>query len=462
MADFQDGFFRDLWDDVLFNESRSILCDYFREEKKQHILVKLKRYCLEAGGQYGPPLISFSMLLEMPELKKEKKRMEQHRQENPSYEAHIRFVGQLLKELEEGGKKEHVQKRSRRGSGENACVEILCRYYDLLQRSCAPKGSGGSGAALEFLEELSRAADGAKAGSRRRARAKEEIRRAKERILRGRAEPLVILERAASQVMDLYLYAEAVQFLYNAGYPMSTGEDGEEYGKDVRRPQKRNNSRIKTIPLKLLDFYFERRRITENYLTSVSRMPPSRISDSDVLREEIEEVYEFACANEMERAVIPLLTDNDSGSGLYILGKSYLHSWDAQAADYQKVQRILDGRPCCYAIVRFLNLELEDGGTYFWAPYSIVDPLYGKCDTNPEGVLFSDLETALDIYQGQLSVSSQEVLYENFRSENRVRLGGEDAGIDPQFLKYFQILEEEDELEDEKARLMEEYRRLLP
>lgn len=524
MSGFQDEFFKDLWTDVLLNESRSILCDYFREEKEQHIRVKLRRYCLEAGGLYGPPLLSFSALLELPELKKERKEMERQAghpaDDRLSCEERIRFVRQLLERLERDGKyagepddsgqaahsmKDGREKetkkngnRPRRGQGEHACVEILCRYYDLRMAAqggyglcpeekmdlnphmadrdrcnprseekmgCNPRMVDRAGVLVsEFLDELSRKADDAKAGSRRRARAREEIQRAGaqigngyKRIQREKERLSGALERAAARVIDLYLYAEAVQFLYNAGYPMPTGEDGEEYGREVRRPPQHGSSRIKTVPLKLLDFYFERRRITERYLTSISRMAPSRISESDTLKEKIEEVYEFACDNEMDRAVLPLLIDNDSGSGLYVLGSSYLHSWDKQAANYQKVQRILGGRPCCYAIVKFLNLELEDEGTYFWAPCSVADPLYGKCDVNPEGVLFTDLETALDIYQGQLSVSAHEVLYENFRSENIVYLRGTDIPVDPQFRKYFQVMEEEDGLEDERRSLMEEY-----
>ena len=53
-----------------------------------------------------------------------------------------------------------------------------------------------------------------------------------------------------------------------------------------------------------------------------------------------------------------------------VLGSEYLQSWKEGSPDGRKVQEILRGRSCCYAIVRFLNLELEEDGQYFWAPYS--------------------------------------------------------------------------------------------
>ena len=123
----------------------------------------------------------------------------------------------------------------------------------------------------------------------------------------------------------------------------------------------------------------------------------------------------------------------------------------------EKVEEILNGECCCYAIVQFLNLELEDNGAYCWSPYSIVDMEFGKSDTNPELILFHDLEKALNVYKGQLSISSDEILYENFKEENTVYVEEEAVSIAPEFLKYFRIISKDKGLESYIEELKNEY-----
>lgn len=469
MSDFQDGFFRDLWYDMMINESHSVLCNYFREEKKDHILVKLKKCCYELSVPSGYRSISLDLLKEAPELKNDKKQIEHYIADKMSDEEQISLICELFEKLTSGKKKEkkESEKHVRKGAGEHACIEILCRYYDFLTEYAALCIDGKledlTESTVSFLEELRGRVDAAKTNKRKKRQAIEMIDHAVCHVSAGtekknRIEETDIVEKAVDQVIDLYLYAEAAQFLYNAGYPLPCEDGSEEYGKDIAKVEKRNMARIKTVSLKLLDYYFEQHGLSFEQLTSVSRRAPSWIAGNEAAREKMEEVYHFACDNNLKKAVIPLMIDNASGSGLYIIGENYLQSWGEEDVNYQKVEEILDGRPCCYAIVKFLNLELEDGGQYFWAPYSMVDLVYGKCDTNPEEILFHDLETALNIYQGQLAGSAQEVLYENFRSENIVHLKEDDVTIDPEFRKYFKISEEED-LSEEIRDFEREYRR---
>lgn len=469
MSDFGDGFFRDLWYDMVLNESHSVLCNYFREEKKQHILVKLKKHCYEMTIPLESHSISLEVLKEAPELKKDKKRIEQHLANDASDEERIRFIRQLFTELTSGKKKEKKEneKHVRKGAGEHACVEILCQYYDF-RIEYETLGTDADLASLvkcvtPFLDKLCRKAKAAKVNKKRKKKVIEAIDRVlwQLKVDAKKIDKNGMVEKTMNKVMDLYLYAEAAQFLYNAGYPLPLEDDSEEYGKETLEPEKLNHARIKTVPVKLLDYYFSKRGLSFEQLTSVSRMSPSWISKNEALKEKLEEVYHFACDNNLKKAVIPLLIDNESGSGLYIIGENYLQSWGTKDQNYQKVEAILDGRPCCYAIVKFLNLELEDGGQYFWSPYSVVDLVYGKCDTNPEGILFNDLEIALNIYRGQLHVSSQEILYENFRSENIVHLKEDVVTIDPEFRKYFKITEEEDDLREERNDFETEYRKRL-
>lgn len=257
-------------------------------------------------------------------------------------------------------------------------------------------------------------------------------------------------------VLDLCLYADAVQFFYNAGYPLPM-EERKKNETETLIPKKTREARIKTLPLNLLDFYFEQRGLPFEKISYLSRMSPERVIKDEVLKEKLADVYEFACTNQMTRAVVPLLLDAETGKGLYVLGEAYLQQWDFQESEQEKVEEILNGECCCYAIVQFLNLELEDNGAYCWSPYSIVDMEFGKSDTNPELILFRDLEKALNVYKGQLSISSDEILYENFKEENTVYVEEEAVSIAPEFLKYFRIISKDKGLESYIEELKNEY-----
>lgn len=426
MSDFQEGFFRDLWYDVLLNGSGSILYRYFREEKTQHSLVRQKKYDYERAAVYGPPCSSPNIMEDAG-------------------------VGQTGKR-QNGGQKGH----SRRGASEHACVEMLCRYYEFLTDYAAfsrdGDSDGASRAADGFLDELYQKTDEAKVSQKRKKPIFRTIAAAKQQLEDERMEGIL------EQVMDLYLYAESAQFLYNAGYPLPQEEEREPGEGDRPEPKRKKQARIKTIPLRLLDYYFADRGVSFDDVSSISRMSPSWIANHEDLKEKMEEVYEFVCDNGMTRAVIPLLLDHASGIGLYIIGKTYLQGWNSSMEDRQKVEDILGDRPCCYAIVKFLNLELNEDDQYFWSPYSIVDMVYGTCDTNPEGILFHDLDMALNIYKGQLNVASQDILYENFRNENVVYMDERDVTLDPEYRKYFRIEEKDGEdISGEIDRYKQEY-----
>ena len=77
--------------------------------------------------------------------------------------------------------------------------------------------------------------------------------------------PRSVLEQSESvtgkgikAVLDLCLYADAVQFFYNAGYPLPM-EERKKNEAETLIPKKTREARIKTLPLNLLDFYFEQR-----------------------------------------------------------------------------------------------------------------------------------------------------------------------------------------------------------
>ena len=311
---------------------------------------------------------------------------------------------------------------------------------------------------VEQSEELQRLADMAKAGKKRKNEVYEEI-EAMRKDYRHSG-----IERLTERAMDLHLYAEAVQFLYNAGYPMPkenslTGDTGDTC--DMRL-EKLAASRIKTIPLALMDLYFSRKEISFETISAANRMTPHQVARSEDMAGEIEEMYDFACENEMKSAVIPLLIDNDTGSGLYIIGKSYLKSWDFDKERKRTVLKILNGRPCCYAIVKFLNIETGKTAAddpYVWSPYSVVDMITESGEINPENILFSDLDEALDIYQGQLNAKAQGILYDNFREANWFD-EEENAELIPEmYRRYFYVPEPEDadaDMEDVRA----EYDRL--
>lgn len=395
MAEFQEALFRDLWCDVRLNEAGSLLCAWFREEKRRHPQVAAARRRW-AAGRPGPP------------------------EPAPDREPAPRPGG-----------------GARRCADEDEAVRLLCAYYDSL--------SGPAGG--EYPARLLAAAQAAKTTRARRDPVLEEVERAPRPLDEETA------ERLTGRVMDLYLYAQAAQFLYNAGFPLprETGADGEE---PHRRP-----GRIKSVPLGLLDRYFARGGWAVDQALARSRA--ARTAADGDRRQKLADVYAFACENGMTRAVVPLLVDNASGAGLYVLGRCYLGGWRQNGVYRRRVRQILGDRPCCYAIVRFLNLELEDDGVYFWAPYSVTDPVFGRCDMNPAAVLFTDLDRALNLYEGQLRANAGALFYENFRSENLVHTGEEEVWIDPEFRRYFCFSPEPEDLDEEKQACQREYRRRL-
>lgn len=422
---FHEGFFEELRRGVIYEEGRSVLCSYFREEKRNHEKVRAAKHAYETAAVYGPPAA--------PVKGKPKKT---------------------------AGRDE--TKSGRRSADRQPAVEILCAYYGFLadyenarrqndRASCRKK-------AAAFLDELQRLADMAKAGKKRKNEVYEEIEAMRKDYRHGG------IERLTERVMDLHLYAEAVQFLYNAGYPMpkENSRAGDAGDACDMRLEKLAASRIKTIPLALMDLYFSRKEISFETISAANRMTPHQVARSEDMAGEIEEMYDFACENEMKSAVIPLLIDNDTGSGLYIIGKSYLKSWDFDKERKRTVLKILNGRPCCYAIIKFLNIETGKNAAdapYVWSPYSVVDMITESGEINPENILFSDLDEALDIYQGQLNAKAQGILYDNFREANWFD-EEENAELIPEmYRRYFYVPEPEDadaDMEDVRA----EYDRL--
>ena len=84
----------------------------------------------------------------------------------------------------------------------------------------------------------------------------------------------------------------------------------------------------------------------------------------------------------------------------------------------------------------------------------MVDMVYESCDSNPEGILFSDLDRALNIYQGQLNVRSRDIFYENFHLANQLEDAESGELLPPEYRKYFDIPEREDiskDVEDVRA-----------
>lgn len=420
---FHDGLFEDLRHGVMFYEDRSVLCCYFREEKRNHRKVRERKSIYEKTAVYGPPAVP-------------------------------------VEETWEEKTWENGEKPVRRSSGRQPAVEILCRYYDFLadyeicRRRRDPAGAAESAEA--FLGEMRRLADAAKVGKRRKKPVFEELERMQETYRHERTERLV------ERIMDLHLYAEAAQFLYNGGYPLPRETEGE-YDPDWEKQEKTRlikleRSRIKTLPMGLLDMYFSRKDLSFQKLSAINRTAPHQVSRNMDMKEEIEEVYRFVCEKEMDTAVVPLLIDNDSGSGLYIIGRAYLKSWNGDVRMRRRVNDILGDQTCCYAIVKFLNLEARLDDTYLWTPYSVVDMVYESCDTNPENILFSDLEKALNIYEGQLGVRSGNILYENFHLVNQLDEEESLELIPPGYRKYFDVPRQEEDMREDIKSLKEEYK----
>lgn len=416
MGSFHEDFLEDLRQDMMFYGERSVLCCYFREEKRRHAAVRERKRIYEETAVFGP------------------------------YEE---IAGENSLETDGCSPAADRMKSGRRTSGRQPAVEILCGYYDYL--AAYERGKREKNRTLQkectelFLETLLRLVSVSKAGKKRKQPILSEM-----EILRRDCDPEK-MEGVAENVMDLYLCAEAAQFLYNAGYPLPKDRD---YEKEDVALARLARPRIKTIPLKLLDFYFSKRDLSFQKMSSINRAAPRAVSQNPDMTEKIEELYQFVCEKRMTTAVIPLMTGNDSGSGLYLVGRAYLKSWDADPRTRRIVKRILGNRPCCYAIVKFLNLEARLEDTYLWCPYSMVDMVYESCDSNPEGILFSDLDRALNIYQGQLNVRSRDIFYENFHLANQLEDAESGELLPPEYRKYFDIPEREDiskDVEDVRA-----------
>ena len=158
MSKFQDGFFQDLWCDMVLREADSIYCRFLLEEKKEQAY--------------------------LAEHEEKKEKMTQKQSEKKS------------------------GTRARKVSKEHACVEIL----RVCQRRKKQKQISEAENQM-FLELLKTKIEEAKVNQKR-----------KKCVLEVLEQSENVTGKGIKAVLDLCLYADAVQFFYNAGYPLPMEE----------------------------------------------------------------------------------------------------------------------------------------------------------------------------------------------------------------------------------------------
>ena len=216
MSKFQDGFFQDLWCDMVLREADSIYCRFLLEEKKEQAY--------------------------LAEHEEKKEKMTQKQSEKKS------------------------GTRARKVSKEHACVEIL----RVCQRRKKQKQISEAENQM-FLELLKTKIEEAKVNQKR-----------KKCVLEVLEQSENVTGKGIKAVLDLCLYADAVQFFYNAGYPLPM-EERKKNETETLIPKKTREARIKTLPLNLLDFYFEQRGLPFEKISYLSRMSPERVIKDEVL-----------------------------------------------------------------------------------------------------------------------------------------------------------------------------------
>ena len=206
----------------------------------------------------------------------------------------------------------NAQKAVRRKSSEHICIDLLCEYYEI-KRMQIIQSKGNRPLEMElqsietFLADAEAALKKSKAGKQR----KEALRKAIDEL---RYQPdMEHVIRVKDQTLELYLYGDVAQYLYNVGYPLP---------RDDNSMLENIAPRVKTIPVKLLDFYQEQKaRFVHRGVSEIDKNNTEDFIDT------MQEVYNFARDHELREAVIPLQIDSESGIGLYVLGEEYLQIW---------------------------------------------------------------------------------------------------------------------------------------
>ena len=437
MSKFHEEFFEDLREDLLIRGKNSILYQYFYKEKEEHPFVKIKRslYELQKGEFIRKNAIS-QMQEDLTENQSFKKVLDELG-EYPTQKGYLNKEQQMfwLENLYALLRKPtNAQKAVRRKSSEHICIDLLCEYYEI-KRMQIIQSKGNRPLEMElqsietFLADAEAALKKSKAGKQR----KEALRKAIDEL---RYQPdMEHVIRVKDQTLELYLYGDVAQYLYNVGYPLP---------RDDNSMLENIAPRVKTIPVKLLDFYQEQKaRFVHRGVSEIDKNNTEDFIDT------MQEVYNFARDHELREAVIPLQIDSESGIGLYVLGEEYLQIWgwntEYRNPQQAKIAEILGESPCCYAIIYFQNISVSEENRYIWAPYTLTDQTFiSTCQVNPREMIFSDAKTALNMYLGRINATSNEVredIYYYFREVNQVELDESDINVNikAQFKKYFPV-----------------------
>ena len=222
MSKFHEEFFEDLREDLLIRGKNSILYQYFYKEKEEHPFVKIKRclYELQKGEFIRKNAIS-QMQEDLTENQSFKKVLDELG-EYPTQKGYLNKEQQMfwLENLYALLRKPtNAQKAVRRKSSEHICIDLLCEYYEI-KRMQIIQSKGNRPLEMElqsietFLADAEAALKKSKAGKQR----KEALRKAIDEL---RYQPdMEHVIRVKDQTLELYLYGDVAQYLYNVGYPL--------------------------------------------------------------------------------------------------------------------------------------------------------------------------------------------------------------------------------------------------
>jgi len=286
------------------------------------------------------------------------------------------------------------------------------------------------------------------------------------------------IEEIVGKLGARYVAYDVEQDLENWGWRQEEKQKAKR-GREEKRAEEANNSETasvqqdaettpskgrhqirKSIEFDALDEWFRTMGQGETGLP-YSFHSPEYISQSDREMEKLDMLQEIASDNNMTGAFIPILMDQKTGCGLYILGENYFSGWPERGRERKELADLFGNDVCQFAIITFQNLYIEDmsGGEgintmEYWAPYSYAGFMYEGI--TPGKIIFDTPEKALQRYMDTIRIYQRGEAYQTIQSCNKVTLKETWDNIPPEFAMYFsngwgETIEDEWEKQTEEA-----------
>lgn len=136
------------------------------------------------------------------------------------------------------------------------------------------------------------------------------------------------------ELQERMINMDITTFFYDAGYPLRAKEEDSD-----------SRFRKKDRTMDLLDFYCEKNHIAFGGRKAVPDVRETLFSEENY--EDYETMYRILNQGQREDVMVPVMIDNTTGAGIYILGRDYY-------IDSPEYGEMIDEKPeryCCYGIL---------------------------------------------------------------------------------------------------------------